>query len=192
MRTQGAQTQHVMSGCCWSLPVGWDVIEGCWAVSKPMGGTPAASCRVVRTGPAVTCMLFVPKVEFSDTFRHVRPSRSWSFAQPKVGLCVCVQWVPKRPQMRAVCVQASLYHYINIQSCHFMQQFISPAILGMVQTVAVPQSQLRCCAVGAVRTICELMGGTPAASCQEGQTAPAVVCMLFIPRLEFSATFWHV
>ena len=52
-----------------------------------MGGTPAASCREGQTAPAVTCMLFIPKVEFSATFRHVRPSRSWRFAQPKVGLC---------------------------------------------------------------------------------------------------------
>ena len=36
-----------------------------------------------------------------------------------------------------------------------MQQIISPAILGMFQTVAVPQLQLRCCAVGAVRAICK-------------------------------------
>ena len=121
------------------------------AICELMGGTPAASCRDVRTAPAVVCMLFIPRVEFSATFRHVWSSQSWCFAQSNMGLWVCVQWVPKRPQMRAVRVQASLYHYINIQSCHFMQQFISPAILGMVQTVAVPQSQLRCCAVGAVQ-----------------------------------------
>ena len=30
------------------------------------------------------------------------PSRSWCFARPKIGLWVCVQWVPKRTQMRAV------------------------------------------------------------------------------------------
>ena len=40
-----------------------------------------------------------------------------------------------------------------------MQQIISPAILGMFQTVAVPQSQLRCCAVGAVRAICKAESG---------------------------------
>ena len=61
-------------------------------VSVPglMGGTPAASCRVVRTAPAAVCMLFIPKVEFSATFRRVRPSRSWRFARPKIGLWVCV------------------------------------------------------------------------------------------------------
>ena len=84
------------------------------AMCELMGGTPAASCREVRSGPAVTCMLFIPKVNFSATFRHVRPSRSWCFAQPKIGLWVCVQWVPKRPQMRAVRVQnlpVSLYKH---------------------------------------------------------------------------------
>ena len=40
-----------------------------------------------------------------------------------------------------------------------MQQIISPAILGMFQTVAVPQSQLRYCAVGAVRAICAAESG---------------------------------
>ena len=40
-----------------------------------------------------------------------------------------------------------------------MQQFISPAILGMFQTVTIPQSQLRCCAVGAVRAVCEADSG---------------------------------
>ena len=45
----------------------------------------------------------------------------------------CVQFVFK----------TSLHHYTNIQSCYFMQQFISPAILGMLQPVAIPQSQLR-------------------------------------------------
>ena len=39
------------------------------------------------------CILFIPKVKKCDTFRHVRPSRSWRFAQPKVGLWMCVQWV---------------------------------------------------------------------------------------------------
>ena len=57
----------------------------------------------------------------------------------------CVQFVFK----------TSLHHYINIQSCYFVHQIISPAILGMFQTVAVPQSQLRYCAVGAVRAVCE-------------------------------------
>ena len=82
-----------------------------------MGGTPAASCRDVRTAPAVTCMLFIPKVNFSATFRRVRTSQSCCFAQPKVGLWVCVQWVPKRPQMRAVRVQnlpASLYKHSEL------------------------------------------------------------------------------
>ena len=27
-------TRHVMSGCCWSLPAAWDVIEGSRAVSE--------------------------------------------------------------------------------------------------------------------------------------------------------------
>ena len=27
-------TRHVMSGCRWSLPAAWDVIEGNWAVSE--------------------------------------------------------------------------------------------------------------------------------------------------------------
>ena len=64
-------------------------------------------------------MLFIPKVKFSATFRHVQPSRSWRFAQPKIGLWVCVQWVPKRPQMRAVRVQnlpASLYKHSELTS----------------------------------------------------------------------------
>ena len=94
----------------------------------------------------------------------------------------CVQFVFKN----------SLHHHVNIQSWHLMQQIISPAILGMFQTVAVPQLQLRYCAAGAVRAICELMGGTPAASCREVQTGPAVTCMLFIPKVNFSATFRHV
>ena len=115
-----------------------------------MGGTSAASCGVVRTGPAVTCVLFIPKVEFSATC--VRPSRSWGFAQPKVGLCVCVcSGCPSDHKCVQFVFKPSLQHHINIQSCYFMQQFISPAILGMFQTVAVPQSQLRCCAVGAVQ-----------------------------------------
>jgi len=61
----------------------------------------------------------------------------------------CVQFVFKTP----------LDHYINIQSCFLMQKFISPAILGMFQTVAVPHSQLCCCAVGAVRAICKAESG---------------------------------
>ena len=44
----------------------------------------------------------------------------------------CVQFVFKNP----------LHHHINIQSCYFVHQIISPAILGMFQTVAVPHSQL--------------------------------------------------
>ena len=104
-------------------------------------------------------MLFIPRVKSSDTFWHDRPSQSWCFAQPKVGSWVCVQWVPKRSRMRVVRVQNLPVSLLNVQSCHFMQQFISPAILGMFQTVAIPQSQLRCCAVGAVRAVCEAESG---------------------------------
>ena len=62
-------------------------------------------------------MLFIPKVEFSATFRHVWSSQSWCFARPKIGLWACVQWVPKQPQMRAVRVQnlpASLYKHSEL------------------------------------------------------------------------------
>ena len=72
------------------------------STSALVGGTPAASCREVRTGPAVTCMLFIPRVEFSATFRHVRPFQSWRFARPKVGVWVCVQWVHDQSQIHAV------------------------------------------------------------------------------------------
>ena len=37
------------------------------------GLQPLLACREGQTGPAVTCMLFIPKVNFSATFRHVRP-----------------------------------------------------------------------------------------------------------------------
>ena len=90
-----------------------------WAICELMGGTPAASCREGQTAPAVVCMLFIPRVEFSATFRHVWTSRSWRFAQPNMGLWVCVQWVPKQPQMRAVRVQnppASLYKHSELTS----------------------------------------------------------------------------
>ena len=82
-----------------------------------MGGTPAASCREGQTASAVVCMLFIPRVEFSATFRHVWSSQSWCFARPKIGLWACVQWVPKQPQMRAVRVQnlpASLYKHSEL------------------------------------------------------------------------------
>ena len=89
------------------------------AIYELMGGTPAASCREGQTAPAIVCMLFIPRVEFSATFRHVWSSRSWCFAQSNMGLWVCVQWVPKRPQMRAVRVQnlpASLYKHSELFS----------------------------------------------------------------------------
>ena len=104
-------------------------------------------------------MLFYPKSIFPQLFGVI--------GLPKVGVllsqrsaygCVysgcpsehkCVQFVFKAP----------LHHHINIQSWHLMQQIISPAILGMFQTVAVPQSQLRCCAVGAVWAICKAESG---------------------------------
>ena len=65
-------------------------------------------------------MLFIPKVNFSATFRHDQTSQSWCFAQPKIGLWVCVQWVPKRPQMRAVRVQnlpAAPYKHLELLFC---------------------------------------------------------------------------
>ena len=34
----GGPTRHVMSGCCWSLPAAWDVIEGSQAVSEVSSG----------------------------------------------------------------------------------------------------------------------------------------------------------
>ena len=137
-----------------------------------MGGTPAASCRDVRTAPAVTCMLFIPKVKKNaKLFGH--PEVGVLLSQRSAYGCVC-SGCPSNHKCVQFVFKTSLHHYINIQSCYFMQQFISPAILGMFQTVAVPQSQLRCCAVGAVWAICELMGGTPAASCREVRSGPAV------------------
>ena len=86
---------------------------------------------------------------------------------PKVGVLLSRTWAcrcvcsgcPSDHKCVQFVLKTSLHHYINIQRCYFMQKFISPAILGMFQTVAVPQSQLRSCAVGAVRAIYELMGG---------------------------------
>ena len=71
-------------------------------------------------------------------------SRTWACR------CVC-SGCPSDHKCVQFVFKTSLHHYINIQSCYFMQKFISPAILGMFQTVAIPQSQLRCCAVGAVQ-----------------------------------------
>ena len=79
-------------------------------------------------------------------------SRTWACR------CVC-SGCPSDHKCVQFVFKTSLHHYINIQSWHLMQQIISPAILGMFQTVAVPQSQLRCCAVGAVRAICEAESG---------------------------------
>ena len=79
-------------------------------------------------------------------------SRTWACR------CVC-SGCPSDHKCVQFVFKTSLHHYINIQSCYFMQKFISPAILGMFQTVAVPQSQLRCCAVGAVRAICKAESG---------------------------------
>ena len=132
------------------------------AICELIGGTPAASCQDVWTAPAVVCMLFIPRVEFSATFRHV-----WSSQSNLVGVLlgqrsaygrVC-SWCPSNHKCVQFVFKTSLHHYTNIQSCYFMQQFISPAILGMFQTVAIPQSQLRCCAVGAVRAVCEAGSG---------------------------------
>ena len=79
-------------------------------------------------------------------------SRTWAC------LCVC-SGCPSDHKCVQFVFKTSLHHYINIQSCYSMQKFISPAILGIFQTVAVPQSQLRCCAVGAVRAVCEAESG---------------------------------
>ena len=78
---------------------------------------------------------------------------------PKVGVllsqrsaygCVC-SGCPSDHKCVQFVFKAPLHHHINIQSWYFVHQIISPAILGMFQTVAIPQSQLRCCAVGAVQ-----------------------------------------
>ena len=71
--------------------------------------------------------------------------------------CVCSR-CPSNHKCVQFVFKTSLHHYTNIQSCYFMQQFISPAILGMFQTVAIPQLQLRCCAVGAVRPFAKPSG----------------------------------
>ena len=65
-------------------------------------------------------MIFIPKVNFSATFRRDRTSQNCCFAQPKIGLWVCVWWVPKRPQMRAVRVQnlpAAPYKHSELLFC---------------------------------------------------------------------------
>ena len=79
-------------------------------------------------------------------------SRTWACR------CVC-SGCPSDHKCVQFVFKTSLHHYTNIQSCYFTQQFISPAILGMFQTVTIPQSQLRCCAVGAVRAVCEAESG---------------------------------
>ena len=119
------------------------------------------------------CFLY-PRSIFSQLFGM--------FSHQEVGVLLSQRWAygcvysgcPSDQKCVQFVFKAPLHHYTNIQSWHHMQQIISPAILGMFQTVAGPQSQLRCCAAGTVQAICELMGGTPAASCQEVRSGPAV------------------
>ena len=130
------------------------------SLSILMGGTPAASCRDVRDSPSCYMHAFYTQ---SRIFRNF----SACLGHPEVGVLLSQRWAygcvcsgcPSDHKCVQFVFKTPLHHHINIQSCYLMQQIISPAILGMFQTVAVPQSQLRCCAVGAVRAICELMGG---------------------------------
>ena len=123
------------------------------------GGLQPLLVRKARQPELLHACFLYPKSNFPQLFGM--------FGLPEVGVLLSQRWAcwcvcsgfPSDHECVQFVFKTSLQHHINIQSCYFMQQFISPAILGMFQTVAVPQSQLRCCAVGAVRAICKAESG---------------------------------
>jgi hypothetical protein len=119
-------------------------LYGPFANSWGGGGLQPLLVRKVRQPQLLHAFFLYPKSKFPQLFGM--------FSHQEVGVllsqrlaywCVC-SGCPSDHKCVQFVFKTSLYHYINIQSCHFMQQYISPAISGMFQTVAIPQSQLRC------------------------------------------------
>ena len=98
-----------------------------------------------RPGSTTCCMhAFYTQTRIFRNFLACLVFPKLVFCSVEHGLVgVCVVGAQATTNACSSCSKASLHHYINIQSCYFMQKFISPAlfcfVLFVLQLSVVPQ-----------------------------------------------------